>query len=54
MSDNFDDGENSGETGRGEGLINDVNVLSFGQYAVIAPGVQIILDGRTISSFIGG
>lgn len=54
VSDNFDDGEGGRDDGRGEGHIDSADVLSFGQYAVLAPGVQIILDGRAVSTFLGG
>lgn len=53
MSDNFDDGDNMREQGQGDGHVDSADVLSFGQYAVLAPGVQIILEGRAVSTFLG-
>ncbi|MEM9059241.1 MAG: hypothetical protein AAGD13_02160 [Pseudomonadota bacterium] len=49
MSDNFDDGESGGaETASGSVSEFTENAL-FGEYSVIAPGVQIILEGRPVS-----
>lgn len=53
VSDNFDDGDNMREQGQGDGHVDSADVLSFGQYAVLAPGVQIILEGRAVSTFLG-
>ncbi|MEL6997261.1 MAG: hypothetical protein AAFP68_03290 [Pseudomonadota bacterium] len=49
MSDNFDDGESAGgETASGSVSEFTEHAL-FGDFAVIAPGVQIILEGRPVS-----
>ena len=50
VSDNFDEGDSDPSEGRLETLSTSSESVSFGDYAVLAPGVQIILEGRTISS----
>ena len=49
MSDNFDDADvNSGERITDQASLGgDVDL--FGDFSVLAPGVQIILDGRPVS-----
>lgn len=51
MSDNIDDSETLDAELRGEQWFDTGEIVSFGDYAVISPGVQIILDGRPVSRF---
>lgn len=51
MSDNFEDSEVLDDERRGEQWAEVGEFVSFGDYAVISPGVQIILEGRPVSRF---
>lgn len=51
VSDNIDDSETLDAELRGEQWFDTGEIVSFGDYAVISPGVQIILDGRPVSRF---
>ena len=51
MSDNFEDSEALDEERRGEQWAYVGEFVSFGDYAVISPGVQIILEGRPVSRY---
>lgn len=49
MSDNFDEGDAGQTDGRMDVQSTRGETVSFGDYAVLAPGVQIILEGRAVS-----
>ena len=51
MSDNFEDSEALDDERRGEQWAEAGDFVTFGDYAVISPGVQIILEGRPVSRF---
>lgn len=51
VSDNFEDSEVLDDERRGERWAEVGEFVSFGDYAVISPGVQIILEGRPVSRF---
>ena len=49
VSDNYEDSETLEDERRGEQWVDTGGFVSFGDYAVISPGVQIILEGRPVS-----
>ena len=51
VSDNFDDADLSGDEHVAGEPADGGDAVRFGDFSVLAPGVQIILYGRPVSSF---
>ena len=49
LNDNYDDGTSSDPDRRIQSMFDDCERALFGDFNVLAPGVQIILEGRPIS-----